>query len=375
MWIRRKLALVVLVVFAFGGSDALAQRRPAVPARPQARGVVKSVDSGAGTITVTTATRGEQGTDRAYTLAKTAEVAVGSGSRRGIFKEAKLADLAVGTSVALVLAADGKTVEAVLAESPVVRGVLKSVDVKEGKLTVALRASRRGEAEEEKSFSVASGAEVGVDDGQGRRFSVKEARLADLPPGSLVTLSLTVDQNKVEGIVAEGPTLLGTVKAVDLEKKTLTLTNRTRGGEAEEKTVQVAPNVVVLLDDGKGRRFSLRQGKLASIPPGAVVNVRLSVDQKQATLIRAEGPSLPARLKSVDAKKGTITVETRVARGENPEEKTFTLARDVQVLIDGRPAKVTDLKAGEEDSFTMLRLSLDQKTVQAIQVGRPRGRE
>jgi hypothetical protein len=65
-----------------------------------------------------------------------------------------------------------------------------------------------------------------------------------------------------------------------------------------------------------------------------------------------------------------------VGRGENPEEKTVSLAKDVRIVIEGVESKLTDVKIGEDSGPTTLRLSLDGKTAQSVTVGsRVRGRE
>src|SRR5262245_46723496 len=102
-------------------------------------------------------------------------------------------------------------------EAPEVRGVVRAVDAAKRTITVAV-ASRGREAPEEKTFTLAKDADVLVDDGRGSRFAVKEGKLADVHPGALVTLTLTGDGKVVEGLVAEGPALQGTVKAVDVAK-------------------------------------------------------------------------------------------------------------------------------------------------------------
>lgn len=348
------------------------------PARTDVRGVVKSVDATAGTITLAAGGgRGEPTAEKTYKVAADAEVAVDPGTgRRGVLQAAKLADLAAGTPVVLTLTADEKAVDGIVAEPVSVRGTLKAVDLEKRAITVTTFAGRGREAppaEEEKTYAVPADAEIGVDDGKGRRFSVKEGKLADLAVGSLVTLRLSPDQKKAAGVVAEGPTLFGAVKAIDAGKKTITLsTNGGRGGEgAEDKELALAADAAILLDDGRGRRLSMREAALADVPVGSVVSARLSADQKGVTWLRAEGPSLGAMLKGVDAAKGTVTVATRVARGDNPEEKTYTVAKGVRVTVDGKDGTLADLKPGD-GTFVMLRMSLDQKAVQAIMVMRPR---
>lgn len=313
-----------------------------------------------------------------FALAKEVEVAINPGGNArgrsvGFFKEGKLAELTPGTMVALSLSAEQKTVEAILAESPNVRGVLKSVDADKSSITVTLRQGGRGDdGDMEKSYAVAKDAEIAVDDGLGRRPSVKEGKLVELATGCFVTLLLSADQKTIESVLAEGPALMGNVKAVDAAKNSITVVVGAGRGEPEEKTLNLAKGAMVVVDDGRGRRLSVREVKLADVPAGAMVNIRLSVDQKSVTLLRAEGPSMPCTIKAVDAAKGTITVLTRVARGDDPVEKTLPVSKEARVVIEGAEAKLADLKPSEEGGFAMVRLSLDSKTVQGINVGRGR---
>src|SRR6266481_3584166 len=139
-------------------------------ARPEVRGMVKAVDVGKNTLTIGLAQRrGEPAVeDQTYTLAKEVEVAHGSGSRgRSVFREGKLADLPAGTTVTLTLSADQKAVESILAEGPVVRGQLKSVDAEKHTLTVSQQQGRGEPAADEKTYALARAAEVAVDDGHG----------------------------------------------------------------------------------------------------------------------------------------------------------------------------------------------------------------
>src|SRR5262249_11318495 len=147
---------------------------------------------------------------------------------------------------------------------------------------------------------------------------------------------LSVDQKQAHGVLAEGPTLNGTVKSVDAGKNVLTLTVGSRGGQGgEERTVTLSGEAGGYLDGSKGRRLSVKAAKLADVPVGAAAQVRLSADQSWATFVRVEGLLMPAILKSVDAGKGTLTFAIPAGRGENPEEKTLPATKDVRILIEG----------------------------------------
>lgn len=371
-------SFVVAVVMGLQG-PATGQAPGRGAARPEVRGVVKSVDTAAGMITVSLsegrAGGGERPAagERSYPVAKNAEVVVGgSGSDRGsafVAKEAKLSDLTPGVTVVLTLTADQAVVESIVAEGPVVRGLLKMVDAGKNTLTISVAGSSREQPTEDKTYSLASDAEIAVDDGRGRRFSIKEGKLADLAAGATVTLRLSLDQKQVVSLQAEGPSVFGLVKSLDLSRNSVTLSlgpgrDGVGGGE---RIIELASDATVLLDDGKGRRLSIKEGKLSDIPVGAAANLRLMADQRVATLLRVESPSLPVVIKAVDATNGTVTIATRVGRGENAEEKTLPVAKDARIVLDGNESKLADIKVFDNGPFVMLRLSLDQKSVQSIQ--------
>jgi len=363
-----------LASFAFMAAMGMCLARSIVaqqrePQRQEVRGLVKSLDAGTSTITITVGGgREAAAAENTYPLAKNVDVATVTGADRfGVYREAKLADLAPGALVSLTLSGDQKTVESIVAEGPTLRGLLKGVDLTKNTLTISPQVSREGNAEE-KTYTLAAEAEIAVDDGRGRRYSLREGKATELVAGSLVTIRLSLDQQQIQSLVAEGPSVFGVVKSLDAAKKVLTLTVRPARGEdaAVEKTLAVSDAAVVLVDDGKGRRVSLKEGKLADVPSGSSVIVRLSVDQNSAMFIRAEGPSFTALLKGVDTTKNTVTYAIPRGRGDAPQEKTLAVAEDARINIEGNAAKLAALIPGENGPILQIRLSLDQKSVQSI---------
>jgi hypothetical protein len=246
-----------------------------------------------------------------------------------------------------------------------VRGVIKDVDVSKNTVTIGHPASR-GEQPDEKTFTITAGTEIGIDDGRGSRLSMKEGKLADLGNGMIVTIALGVDQKQAQSVMAEGPTVNGTVKSIDGGKSTITVAVMTGEREPEERTLDVAREAITLVDDGKGRLLSVKEVKLSDVPVGSSVALKLSPNQQSVMNVRAEGRRLPGLLKAVDPAKGTITVATFVARGENPEEKTYTVAKDARIMFEGNAVKLGDLKIEGDGSPAQMQLSIDQHTVQSI---------
>jgi hypothetical protein len=354
-------------------------------------GILKSVDAGKGTITISVPVdqprdaerRAPATTDKTFPVAKNVEVATGAGAgggrseRGGLFyKEVKLADLAEGVKVSLSMSPDQKTVEGILAEGPTVHGQLKAIDAGKGSLTILFSTGggREGSTEEEKTFTLLPDAEIAVDDGRGSRFSVKEAKLADLAKGAQVTVQLFVDMSKIQSIVAEGPRYHGIIKALDPAKGTLTLAAENRGGDnSGEYSLVLANDAVVLVDEGRGGRLSVKQAKLTDLPVGCAATVKLSADQVHVKSIRAEGPTLSGQLKSVDPANSSIVIAIPKGRGEDPEEKTLTVAKDARITVDGNETKLADLKAGDNPTVS-LHLSLDGKAVRSVTLRQSVGR-
>jgi hypothetical protein len=147
---------------------------------------------------------------------------------------------------------------------------------------------------------------------------------------------------------AEGPHLGGCggacVKAVDAEKGTITFDDKARA-EVAGKTFIVAKDANFAIDG--------KPGKLADIPVGAYVSMTLSADRQTARQVHAQGPPVSGVVKGVDAQRNTLTVDDR----------TYTVASDTSVTIDGQRGQLAGLPVGANVS---LRLCLDQKTVRMI---------
>ena len=390
-------AVVCAAVLAIAGTGiysqhALAQRdkavevaqreRPAADGRPQrieVRGMLKSIDPTKSTITLLVfearPTERREPEEKTFWLSRDVEVGVSAGDargQRGFFREVKLADLTPGVSVSLSMSADQKEVEGISAEGPNVRGVVKSIDAANNSVTIVVNPGGRGEDPIEKTLTVSVNADIGIDDGRGKRFSIKEGKLADVIPGSVAMMWLSVDQKLVTSAQFEGPNVNGTIKSVDINKNTVTLivAQFQRGGEPEEKTFELTKETLALIDDGKGRRFSVKEGKLQDMPVGSMVFMKLSPDLKHVGMIRAEGPMLGVMIRSIDATKGTVTYAAP-NRGENVEEKTLPIAKDARIISEGAAIKLADVKI-EDNTFGQLRLSLDQKTIQSMMIGRGR---
>lgn len=219
-------------------------------------GVVKAVDADKNTITV--ADLAGKVPETTYEVSKTASVYIDG-------KAGKLAAVPVAAHVTLNLSGDKRTVRSIQAGGPHIAGVvLKSVDAGKNTVTVADLAGKVPET----TYEVAKTASVYIDG--------KPGKLAGVPVDAHITLSLSVDQKTALRVDAVGPQVLGTVKAVDAAKNSLTVTNK-----LGDQTFDVGKDATIVVDG--------KPGKLADLKEGMEVDLRLTVDKKTVVSITAGG--------------------------------------------------------------------------------------
>jgi RNA polymerase sigma factor (sigma-70 family) len=139
----------------------------------------------------------------------------------------------------------------------------------------------------------------------------------------------------------------GVAKVVHAEGGTLLVAHRDG-----EELFSVAAGAEIQIDD--------KPGALAQLPVGANVSLTRFVDPKTVGRVQAGGRSFFGnQVKAVDAVRSTITIKDR------DEEKTFTVARDTFLTIDGKGAKLSAVPPG---SFVNMGLAADQQTARHIGV-------
>jgi hypothetical protein len=287
-------------------------------------GVVKTVDAEKSTLTVNHP-EGES----TFTVAKDARISIDG--MRG-----DLAGLPAGATVTLSQFVDRKTTGSIEAVGPQVSGVVKAVDAGKGTLTLA-----------DRTFTVAADANISID--------FKPGKLAAVPAGAHVTLTLRADQKTAHNVQVGGETIFGRARAVDPGRSTITV-----AGNPHDRTFRVAAETNIHIDG--------KPGKLSGIPAGACLHaLNLCADQKTVHSINVEGPGVHnVPVKAVDAEKGTLTFNDKA-----PAEvagKTIVVAPDARISIDGRAGKLASVPAG---AFLSLTLSVDSTTVRWINAEGP----
>ncbi len=166
-----------------------------------------------------------------------------------------------------------------------------------------------------------------------------------------------------------GPIVRGWVKSV-AEKNSITITVLVKPAskETEEKKFTVAPDAKVILEDSLEKKTEPITGKLADLPEGTGVTLQLSADGKAVVWVSARGPSLHARVKFVDADKGTVAVE--VKEDGQLVEKQLKLAKGLRVIKDDGLGKKGDKIKEKEGTLAdlvdgtgvVVQLSVDRET-------------
>jgi RNA polymerase sigma factor (sigma-70 family) len=344
----------------------ISKEKPAAPSKEDATeltGTVQSVDAAKNTLTFFDKQFGV----RTFDVARDARVILddGSGSKFG-FKDGKLADIAEGFVVTLRLAEDGKKVVGIWAEAATIHGELKAVSAEKRTVTVAIPGGKN-EPAQEKTFEVAAKALVSVNDGKWKgKPPAGGTKLADVPLGTNVTMKVSADRKLVTSIHAEGQEIHGFIKAVDGNKNTVTVTI---GGD-KDRTFNVPAAAYLAINDGKqkGKQPPAPPAKLTDVPVGAEVTLRLTLDQKAIVSLSVHEATVYGVVKAVDAGKNSLTLTIHVKKGESPEEKSFDVAKDVAVWIDGNEGKLADLPV---DSLVNVKLHADRKTAGSIQAEGP----
>jgi hypothetical protein len=233
------------------------------------------------------------------------------------------------------------------------------VDAGKGTITVAVPVGQ-GKQTEEKTFAVAKDAKVVLEESSKKDQPQPEGKLADLSPGTGVTLQLDVDKKTVVGLSARGPGINGHVKAVDAGGKTITIATKEEGGVVE-KTLALVDGIKIIMDDGLGKKGDTpKEGKLADLTEGTTVGVQLSVDRKRALGIQVRGESVNGHVKGVDL--GTNTLTVTLKEDAQVVDKSYTLAKEAR--IDG--GKVSDLTEGTPVALTLS--VFDKKVVVAVHI-------
>jgi hypothetical protein len=183
--------------------------------------------------------------------------------------------------------------------------------------------------------------------------------LADAPEAEQSTLFVVAEQDTGK----EGKSVAGKLEAVDADKNTITISIFTRSTGVSADHLYTLAKDAKILQDGK-------ETKLKDLKKGGRTTLVLSADEKSVMSVSVVGATSQAPLKSVDADKNTITIVAETRQGK--VDKTFQVAKDAKIMVEGKAVKLGDLK---KDTTVVLTFSADEaNTVIQIQTPMRRNR-
>jgi hypothetical protein len=147
----------------------------------------------------------------------------------------------------------------------------------------------------------------------------------------------------------EGPTVTGTLCLVPGDTRQVIIRSQER-----ETTYSLAPDIEVWIDG--------QPAQPADLKTSYRVQVTLTPDGQHAVRIRATGPTVTGRVRSVDRQRNTLTVLCPDG-DRGPTLRTLPLARNVTTCRQETPITLADLSEGGE---VTLQLSVDGRTVLRI---------
>jgi hypothetical protein len=252
------------------GKDDKKAKEPKDQAGPNVVAVVKAVDAGKHTLTVVPGNKKER-EEKTYELARDARVLLNDGlTKEDRGKEGSLADLAPGRAVVLQLAPGGKAVSRIVVTPSHLGGAVKGVDAGKGTLTVTAKVEG---GPVEKTYTLARGARVLLNDGLVKGDKDREGKLTDLAEGTAVLVKVSaVDPKTVLEVRPQGTSFTGELKGVDAGNRLITVAVKEDGGPVD-KLLALPKNARITIDGDKGGR----EAKLSDLAVGARVVVQLSV--------------------------------------------------------------------------------------------------
>lgn len=218
---------------------------------------------------------------------------------------------------------------------PSVRGTAREVNAAKKTIVISVVGDAGTKKVVEKSYPLAENVRILLGDNLTKDKPIPEGKLDDVTPGTGVDAQLSLDGKTVVQILARGPALLGSIKAVDATKNTITLIGKGEKGEkgSTETTLALPEGVLATLSDGLSKEDKPQTKKPTELEEGTRVVVQLSVDRKSALALRVQNESLRGTLKGIDNGANTVTVEVKEDGGL--VEKLLTLSKDAKV--EGNP--------------------------------------
>ncbi len=188
-------------------------------------------------------------------------------------------------------------------------------------------------------------------------------QLADLKEGQFVSLRLGDDHRTVQEIHVQGQMRDASIKSIAASGKIVIVEGDDDDGDAKPMEVELAPDAILRIGGLPATRGDLK--------PGMKVPLEFGRDGKLVNAIEAEAAEntlIEGELIEVDANGNKLVFGREENDEGQPIQQSFTITAETIITLDGKPAKLTDLKRG---SSLKLRLSDDGHSIRAIKATSP----
>lgn len=203
---------------------------------------------------------------------------------------------------------------------------VKNVNANSNTLTVLI-ANKNGEKRgEEKTFTLQPQVRINWVVAKGRE--PQAAKLADIQPGDAITLYLSPDGKEVQAMDVFLPTLHGSIRSVQAERRIITVSRKDKNADTEQEVV-VPKETKILLNDGVSKNEQPKEGSLSDLVEGLVVSVHLDKDRRTAQTMHVHGPTVRGTIRGYDA--GTRTLTIQVKEDGQLVEKSYRLAGNARI--------------------------------------------
>jgi RNA polymerase sigma factor (sigma-70 family) len=190
--------------------------------------------------------------------------------------------------------------------------------------------------------------------------------LTDLKEGQFVSLRLGDDHRTVNEIHVQGPLREVSIQSVASPTKIVVVgedddDDDSSGGRPME--VELAPDAILRIGGLPATRNDLK--------PGMHVPLEFGRDGKLVNAIEAEAAEntlIETDLLDVDSQLNLLTIGSEENDDGAPVRKSLKIPAEVIITLDGKPAKLADLKPG---TSLKLRLADDGQTVRVVQAVSP----
>ena len=334
------------------GAIILCQGWVAAQDTAKVQGVLKQIDAKNGTVTIRPKGK-EVKEDATFSLLKKdIDVSTSAGQK------AKLDALTPGQVVQLKLGVSGD-VEAIVLQPFVFQALVTDIDLKKRAITVGREETPAA------TLNVPADAKLLIND--------RPAFLREIKPGSLVSLSAAVDGKTVENLKLisdpegklatklfsrikvsrlPGSRWTGVVHDVNPAKYEIQLVGpKTKGAPM---TMPVAKDAIIQVIYSQVAVQTLPLNQLVNQASGTFL---VAQEKQEITRIFVDPPLVPAKVKTLDADGGLLTVDV------DGREKTYPLRSDFKVMAKTRVKRLIDLQPNVEISLV---LSLDRAQLLAV---------